>query len=465
MTEGKLMIKNNLFTMLTMTIATLLSTNSLAVEQSSMADLAIDELKESANLVGLSAVVFNPQGEKWSRYVGYADKSAQIALSPATQFRYASVSKFVTTGLLAKLVSEGKIDLDESIYTYIPNFPKKKHDFTVRQLVTHTAGIPHYQSLYDFNIDYNAKPYTNVQQGVALFEDRSLLHKPGSRYHYSSFAFNLLSLVIENAGKKPFLSQLSHMTNTINVPTIQAEHFDTPNADWSKLYSSSGNSLSRNNIGYKWAGGGLVGTPADLAKFGVSLLEGTMISHSTLETFNKPQVFDNKSKIKVSRSYMGVGWRVKENRYGQRHFHHSGSISGARSHISVFPLQSESVVLLSNTPWVVALDETAASLQMLINAQPKKTCQLKQADLSNEVSRVHLDFLDKNGMCIADIKLGKNITKTLAGKTNRSSFSLMITADDRVALVSPIGIFQGTMNGNVLSLDILGKLHNFNVQR
>jgi len=456
------MIKNKRFSLLAIMVATLFSTTSIAyTAQHNLADFALKELKESASLVGLSAASYNKQGGKWSHDVGYADKNENIALSSKTEFRYASVSKFVTTGLLEKLVSEGKMHLDESIYTYIPDYPKKQYDFTIRQLVTHTAGIPHYQPLHDFNIDYSSTPYENVKQGVILFENRALLHKPGSKYHYSSFAFNLLSLAIENAEQRPFLSQLADMTSESNAHSIKAEHFNKPSKHWSKLYNSGGESLKRNNIGYKWAGGGLVGTAADLAKFGVSLLNESMINQRTLKQFNTPQKLLDDSKIKVSRSLMAVGWRIMENRFGQRYFHHSGSITGARSHISVFPESNESVVLLSNTPWVVALDETAASLQMLINAQAEKKCRLTKIAFANKMSRVSLSFSQKNDMCIGNIKLGKKLTNTLAGNTKRTTFRLLMTTDDKVALITPIGIFQGIMNDNTLSLDILANLHEF----
>ena len=271
------MIKNNRFCLLVALIFTLYNTSCGASEQHVLANFALDELKSSASLVGLSSASYNNKGEIWSRYIGFADKKAKLGISANTEFRFASVSKFVTTGLLAKLVSEGKVDLDKSIYSYIPDFPKKQYDFTIRQLVTHTAGIPHYQPLFDFNIDHRSTPYKNVKQGVSLFENRGLLHKPGSQYHYSSFAFNLLSLALENAGNKPFLSQLADIIKSLNASSIKAERIEYPNVNLSKLYNIEGNNLKRANIGYKWAGGGLVGTAADLAKFGVSLL--TVIPH------------------------------------------------------------------------------------------------------------------------------------------------------------------------------------------
>jgi len=459
-----MMRKNKSICLLVLALTTLFSAVSGAVAQHALADIALEELKESASLVGLAAVSYNQQGEKWSHYLGYANKSTKLGVSATTEFRYASVSKFVTTGLLAKLVSEGKMDLDKSIYSYIPDYPKKDYDFTVRQLLTHTAGIPHYQGLHDYNIDNRAKPYENVQQGVSLFENRSLLHKPGSEYRYSSFAFNLLSLVIENAGKKPFLSQLSDMTKAVNAHSIKAEKFDAPSANWSKLYNTAANSLERGNIGYKWAGGGLVGTAADLAQFGLSLLTDSIIKSATLQQFNTPQTLSNGSEIKVSRSSMGVGWRIRENRFGQAFFHHSGSMSGARSHISVFPEDKESIVLLSNTQWSVALDDTAASLQMLINSQPEQKCKFKTKSFSNDTSRATLTFSQNKDICIGDIKLGEKLTETLAGNTEKTTFKLLTTADSKVAIITPIGLFQGTINASSLSLDILGKEYQFSIK-
>jgi len=187
--------RNTKFYFLALLSATLCTASSHANQSHILANFALDELKKSANLVGLASASYTTKGEQWSRYIGYADKSTQLGVTANTEFRLASVSKFVTTGLLAKLVSDDKINLDKSIYTYIPDFPVKQHDFTIRQLVTHTAGIPHYQSALDHAIDHNQIPYKHVAQGVNLFQHRPLLHEPGSHYRYSSFGFNLLGSV------------------------------------------------------------------------------------------------------------------------------------------------------------------------------------------------------------------------------------------------------------------------------
>ena len=62
-----------------------------------------------------------------------------------TVFRIASISKCITGLALGKMAEDGVVDLDESLYTYVPYFPQKKYDFTLRQLASHTAGIRGYR--------------------------------------------------------------------------------------------------------------------------------------------------------------------------------------------------------------------------------------------------------------------------------------------------------------------------------
>ena len=61
-------------------------------------------------------------------------------------FRLASVTKPMTAVAIVQLADAGKIDLDAEIQTYVPYFPRKKYPVTVRQLLGHIGGIPHYKN-------------------------------------------------------------------------------------------------------------------------------------------------------------------------------------------------------------------------------------------------------------------------------------------------------------------------------
>jgi len=83
---------------------------------------------------------------------GYRDGPARVRprnsewtlVNPRTAFRLASISKSVTAVAAMRMVERGEIDLDGSVKNYLPDFWWKKGRMTIRQLLSHTAGIRHY---------------------------------------------------------------------------------------------------------------------------------------------------------------------------------------------------------------------------------------------------------------------------------------------------------------------------------
>lgn len=85
----------------------------------------------------------------WSEGLGYSDVENQVACSPESVMRIASISKPLTAVALLQMSQEGKVDLDASVREYVPNFPLKRYDghpvaITTRQLLSHMTGIRHY---------------------------------------------------------------------------------------------------------------------------------------------------------------------------------------------------------------------------------------------------------------------------------------------------------------------------------
>ncbi|MGH8245210.1 MAG: serine hydrolase domain-containing protein, partial [Gammaproteobacteria bacterium] len=93
---------------------------------------------------GLSAAVAMDGTIVWSEGFGYADVEHRAPVWPASRFRIGSVSKSLTAAAVAKLVEQGKLDLDAPIQRYVPSFPDHKQKITTRQLAGHLAGIRHY---------------------------------------------------------------------------------------------------------------------------------------------------------------------------------------------------------------------------------------------------------------------------------------------------------------------------------
>lgn len=88
----------------------------------------------------------------WKGGVGFADIEQNVKCNGRTVMRIASISKSITAVMAAKLVEEGKLDVDVPIQKYLDSYPKKSFngkpvEITVRQLMSHTSGIRHYKKV------------------------------------------------------------------------------------------------------------------------------------------------------------------------------------------------------------------------------------------------------------------------------------------------------------------------------
>jgi len=78
----------------------------------------------------------------WSEGFGWADIEQQVAVTPLTRFRIGSVSKSLTAAAVARLVQQGKLDVDAPVQRYVPTFPDKGVVITTREVgVTRRSPI------------------------------------------------------------------------------------------------------------------------------------------------------------------------------------------------------------------------------------------------------------------------------------------------------------------------------------
>ncbi|MEO8296076.1 MAG: serine hydrolase domain-containing protein, partial [Gemmatimonadota bacterium] len=211
---------------------------------------------------GASVCVIRNGRVIWSEAFGYADIEQQVRATPQTMFRIGSVSKALTSAALGVLIDQGKVDLDAEVQRYVPSFPPKKYPVTVRQLAGHLGGIRHYNGR-EFWIQQH---YNSVLDALSIFKDDSLLFEPGTRYSYSSYGWNLISAVIENASGEPFLDV---MRKTVFMPAglthTRPEFADSIIPFRARFYTWADSLHTMLNApyvdnSYKWAGGGFMST-------------------------------------------------------------------------------------------------------------------------------------------------------------------------------------------------------------
>ena len=138
----------------------------------------------------------DPNGTKVYSF-GNISKENNIPVNGSTIFNIDSITKTFTTLLLADMVNQGIVNLNDPIEKYLPSNVKMPQyngtKITLENLATHTSGLPFMPSniwinntIGKINPNYNS---TQLYQGLS---NTTLLSKPGTKFLYSDFGMGLL---------------------------------------------------------------------------------------------------------------------------------------------------------------------------------------------------------------------------------------------------------------------------------
>ena len=292
----------------------------------------------------------------WTTAEGYQDIDQQIPATPKTQYRIGSTSKSVTATAIALAVQENLLDLDAPI-TEIDNWPSKPWDFSMRQLLSHTAGIGNYMDFGIKSAKYtlcNCFEFQTATEGLKVFNDYDMLYQPGTDFAYSTFDVNLASAILEQRVQSSFPEYVKQTVfEPLEMHSSYADHhkpkskamatfYQTDN-EWYREYRSFG-LLYDINLSYKWAGGGFISTPEDLVKLGNAwVADSTFLEPDLRRQFWTPVRLDNGE---MNAQEYAVGFRSNLHysddllsNTGQTFWivHHGGVSKGSQNFLLIFP--------------------------------------------------------------------------------------------------------------------------------
>ncbi|WP_431157459.1 serine hydrolase domain-containing protein [Winogradskyella poriferorum] len=293
---------------------------------------------------GLSISVISNDSLVFSKGYGYADIERKISInSRETLFRIASISKSLSAYGLAKAVEQNLINLDTTAYAYLPDFPKKRYDFTIRDLGGHLAGIRSYKEK-----EFENSENLTITEGLDFFKSDTLLFEPKTNYNYTSYGWNLISKALENSANTTFEDFMN--ANVIAPLNLQKTLVDKNDDLKSKAIYYSKGRLNRKfyevksvNNYFKLASGGYLSTSEDIAKFGNALLNYTDIDTTIFNEFISSQSLKNNSK-----TYYGIGFQTSFDHNNRPYFGHFGSGQGSYGLFYVYPNEKTVVVILMN---------------------------------------------------------------------------------------------------------------------
>lgn len=161
-------------------------------------------------ITGLSAAVVYDQDTIWAQGFGYANHEQQIAATPDTPWRIASITKVFTTTMLMHLRDAGRLQLDDAVMKYLPEYQPKSRfrnvpPTTLRQLASHTAGLPADAP----GIGPQTVEYPNDEQFLASLKDVELVLLPGSAIKYSNLGIAVLGHALARAAGQSYEDYLA----------------------------------------------------------------------------------------------------------------------------------------------------------------------------------------------------------------------------------------------------------------
>ena len=297
----------------------------------------------------------------YSKGFGTADLEHNIPVTTKTAFRVASVTKPMTATGVMRLVEQGKLDLDAPIQKYCPAFPEKPWPVTPRLILGHQAGIRHYGKPGE---SAGTTHYFSIADSLALFKNDPLLHEPGTKYFYSTFAYSVLGCAIEGASGRSYEAFMrdevftpAGMTRTRLdrvydiIPDRSRGYFLVTEEIFKGLPRSAQEFAKANTIynaplhdtSMKIPGGGLVSTSEDLTRFGIAVLNHTLLKNSTQE-----QMWTDGTTKDGKPTGYGLGWGVNPAVDGVRRFSHTGNQIGGASVFHVLPEAGFSYAIMVN---------------------------------------------------------------------------------------------------------------------
>lgn len=287
----------------------------------------------------------------FSEGYGMANMEYDIPNTPQTKHRLGSITKQFTAALILQLAEEGKLELDQPISTYLPNYEGPAANVvTIHHLLTHSSGIPSYTSFPNFFQEHSRDPYS-PKEFVKKFSDSTLQFTPGERFAYNNSGYFLLGHIIEEVTGKSYEQALQeNILDPLNMNNTGYDRHETILKNRAAGYERTGNGY-RNaaylDMSLPYAAGSLYSTVEDLYKWDRALDTNKVLSEESRELMFTPQ-------MPTGNSHYSYGWMIGTMPVGKTQdsipiVAHGGGINGFNTLIVRFPEEDDLVVLLNNT--------------------------------------------------------------------------------------------------------------------
>ena len=353
----------------------------------------LEAQKNYEDIPAIMGVVVSDQEIIWSGAFGKSNVEENISADENTICSIGSVSKVFTATAIMKLVSEGKLNLDDEIREIIPDYTLRQTYpdsgyVTIESLLTHSSGVPR-----DTDHSYWSGPDHTFPSKEKIFDNLSDLETSfplGTDVQYSNLGYALLGLVIE---------EVSGLSYKEYVETQIFQPLDMTNSVVEMSESLYGN---KHAIGYTainrnrkrkranfyqakamQAAAGISSSVADLAKFAAWQFRSMDATKTELlPAASLKSMYEVQATSKNGYTTRGYGYEVLTDKEGNTWAMHGGMCPGYVAFYKMDVSNKMAYAVLINANGVRALRYVNGIIDILNKVEPTSEQQPKRADLS-----------------------------------------------------------------------------------
>lgn len=279
---------------------------------------------------------------------GMADLEHDVPIRPSSVFYIGSVSKQFVAACMLLLDEQGKIDLDEDVRTYIPEFPDYGYKITIRNLIHHTSGVRDNLTLWNLVGRSHLEEIPEEEIFEMICRQKELNFEPGTRYMYSNSCYFLMSIIVKRA-------------SGLSLREYANKHIFQPLGMYNSIFGDNNRRIIRNRafaygknpdgsfnsmlMRFDLVGsGGLYSTVEDLFLWDQNFYDNKVGKRG--QAFIDDMLTNGKFKDGSEVDYASA--LVNGTYKGLKTISHSGALGGYRAFFTQFPEQKFSVIILSN---------------------------------------------------------------------------------------------------------------------
>jgi D-alanyl-D-alanine carboxypeptidase len=277
---------------------------------------------------------------------GGADCAGGGTANPFASYEIGSISKHITAVALLQLWDRDQVDLDAPVGRYLDDIPEAWRAVTLRQLLTHTSGVPDYEEAGGYGI-YETQP--TPAQVYDIVDDRPLDFEPGTRWSYSNTGYFLLSLVVQRVSGERFGDYLrNHLFAPLDMDHSFMGGYAPADATLAQgCRPGEGEGAARIPVvpiheASTFGAGGISSTLQDWAKWDQALHSGRLLSPRAMEALFTPQVLPDGDDTTYSFGIFHDEFR------GERRRTHNGQTQGFVADYAHFPDHDVSTIVFAN---------------------------------------------------------------------------------------------------------------------